>query len=252
MRYLRLSGFLALLGLLGGALATALLLPERAGRRFRLWSLQFWARAVLRLTRLTLSEEAGGRTPGPHVIVANHLSYLDIPVLMARSPALFLAKAEVSKWPLMGQVGRLAGMIFVERRDLWKRAASILEIQKRVQEGYDVVVFPEGTTSVEGPIAGRAFFGGAFRVSRMEEVPLEFVHLEYSDEQACAWVGEQAFFPHFWAFLARPSTHVRIRSQRVEPVRCRDTQKAVNRKARRWMLEGGRSPFTEASRTPSA
>jgi 1-acyl-sn-glycerol-3-phosphate acyltransferase len=246
LRLFRLIGFLTSLGLLAGILIFALLLPPLRARRLRMRSLQLWSQGVLRLMGILVSEDAREQTAGTRVIVANHLSYLDIPILMARSPALFLAKAEVAKWPLLGPVGRLAGMIFVDRASLWKRAGAILEIQNKVQEGYDVVVFPEGTTSLSGPRLGSSvFFAGAFRVSRMEDVAVEFVYLDYADEEACAWLGEQDFFEHFWKFLARPKTRVKIRSEWTEPSRCRVSQRSKHAYARRWMLEGGKRLFSD-------
>jgi hypothetical protein len=84
----------------------------------------------------------------------------------------------------------------------------------------------------------------------MESVPIEFVYIDYEEEDACAWVGQQSFFDHFWAFLARPSTRVKIRSELVEPVECRETQRRVTQYARGWMLEGGKRLFTNPSREP--
>lgn len=83
---------------------------------------------------------------GPTLFVANHTSYLDITVLGAATHGSFVSKAEVRDWPLFGWLARLQRTVFVDRR-VREAGAHRDEIAKRLEEGDDLILFPEGTSS---------------------------------------------------------------------------------------------------------
>ncbi len=232
---------ISLLGL--GAVFLALL-PFR-GNRARVKRLEIfsaWSRWVLKVFRVHVSTNTFDKTPhsGARVIVANHVSYLDIPVLASFGPTLFLAKHEVAEWPLMGWLGRCLGMIYVDRSSLRRRARAIHDIQTQIRSGVSVVIFPEGTTSEEGPLRGRVpFFAGAFRVAREEQVPVEMFYLEYSPLERCAWVGRDSFGGHLWRFLEMPQVRVKVRREWLSRLEHREAQRQAYFWSRQWMLEGG-------------
>jgi len=88
-------------------------------------------------------EESAG---APVLYVANHSSYLDIPVLGALIPARFVAKAEVERWPFIGFLARVQKTVFVERRAI--RAAHQRDgLRDVLEKGESLIVFPEGTSS---------------------------------------------------------------------------------------------------------
>lgn len=87
----------------------------------------------------------GPRPPGGAFIASNHLTHFDIPVLASRQPMQFVAKAEISKWPLFGWLALLAGTIYVNRS---ARAATPLvaaKMSRYLEHGATVVLFAEGT-----------------------------------------------------------------------------------------------------------
>jgi len=90
---------------------------------------------------------ATGRTVAPAVIVANHVSYLDILVLAALTPAVFVAKREVRDWPVFGWFARMAGTRFIDRT----RRADVIRVATEyaplLAENVSVVLFLEGTSS---------------------------------------------------------------------------------------------------------
>jgi 1-acyl-sn-glycerol-3-phosphate acyltransferase len=94
-----------------------------------------------------LQTRVDGYVPRNGLLVSNHLSYFDILVLAALSPSLFVAKSEVSRWPLVGWFARLAGTIFVDRHKPCQAAQSADEISRALDNGSLVVLFPEGTSS---------------------------------------------------------------------------------------------------------
>jgi len=215
------------------------------GARFKLYRLQMfsaWSRWILKIFGIDVADNRFNKEmhSGPRVIVANHVSYLDIPVLASFGPTVFLAKHEVSTWPLLGWLGRRLGMIFVDRGSLRSRAQAIHDIRDQINSGISVVVFPEGTTSESGPLRGRIpFFAGAFRVARDKSVPVEIFYLDYKPLEKCMWLGDESFGGHLWNFLALPSVRVKVRREWLNKIETRCAQREAHRWSRQWLLEGG-------------
>jgi 1-acyl-sn-glycerol-3-phosphate acyltransferase len=107
--------------------------------------LQRSAGRVLRTFQVEI--ELGGTVPLNGLLVCNHLGYLDILVLAALGPSLFVAKSEVRRWPLFGWFALLAGTIFVNRNKPALAAQTADEIGNALRNGALVVLFPEGTSS---------------------------------------------------------------------------------------------------------
>lgn len=105
--------------------------------------------------RIDVRDERVGRS-GPGLIVANHISFLDVLAIASVSPARFVAKAELASWPVIGTVTRRLGIIPIRRECLRELPAVVDIASKGLLEGDDVGVFPEGTTR-----CGRG--GGRFR-----------------------------------------------------------------------------------------
>ncbi|GAB2819490.1 lysophospholipid acyltransferase family protein [Actinocorallia aurea] len=86
--------------------------------------------------------------PGPTgtLIVANHVSWLDIPALLSLEPVTMLAKREVGTWPLIGGLARRAGTCFIDRDRLHSLPGTVADIAALLRAGTSVVAFPEGTT----------------------------------------------------------------------------------------------------------
>jgi 1-acyl-sn-glycerol-3-phosphate acyltransferase len=230
--------------LLGLGVIFVVLAPFRtlSFKKLRLQAFAAWSRWIVKIFGIKISDNFFNRTShdGARVIVANHVSYLDIPVLASFGPTVFLAKKEVSTWPLMGWLGRCLGMIYVDRSSLKSRAQAIRDIQKQINSGINVVVFPEGTTSDSGPIKGRVpFFAGAFRVARDERVPVEIFYLDYQPLDQCAWLGDDSFGRHLWQFLALPQVRVKVRREWLHKIEHRRAQREAYLWSRAWLVEGG-------------
>ena len=245
MRFVSFVAFVLSAACVAALLIPLSLFPENIRLRICAGLLCSWSRLTLKIFRIRVHERSSEEQtldPRARVIVANHVSYLDIAVLLSRGPCTFVAKAEVSRWPLIGWIGRQSGMVFVERASLWSRAHSLLQLQSRLQQGMDIVVFPEGSTSLEGPRRRLSnFFAGAFRIARMESAPVEMVYLDYSNPERCAWLGDDAFVPHLWALYSKAGSRVNLRSETVQEVRDRRHQRRVHGYCRNWLLEGGRN-----------
>lgn len=143
------TGTVLLLGVL--AVPILALLPQR-----RLIAAQrLLSRAVL--AGLGISHRAVGRIPqAGALLVANHVSWLDVVVILAHAPAKLLAKREVRSWPLIGRLAATIGTVFVDRSRPKTLPATVDRIRAELADGGIVAVFPEGTTW-----CGR--MGGTFR-----------------------------------------------------------------------------------------
>lgn len=108
--------------------------------------LHFWSRACLKILGGRLIVE-GVPPTGQFFLVSNHVSYVDVIALGANLGCFFIAKAEVRSWPLLGYISHVAGTLFIDR-ELRRDVARVNALVERtLNEGYGVVLFPEGTSS---------------------------------------------------------------------------------------------------------
>jgi lyso-ornithine lipid O-acyltransferase len=143
---IRLSQF----GIICAAFAAGYLVRSRFGLRpvsmmERAQRLQWCAQRVLKCWRIDVTY--WGIPPTQGLIVSNHLSYLDILVLAARQPLVFVAKSEVRRWPVLGWLAQCAGTQFVRRQAKTDVLRMVDQMHALMQQGLVVVLFPEGTSS---------------------------------------------------------------------------------------------------------
>lgn len=150
------------------------------------------------------------RTP-PVLFVCNHTSYTDITILGSLLPASFVAKAEVAGWPLFGTLAKLQRTVFVARAGA-EAARQRDEMARRLEQGDNLILFPEGTSSDGNAVL--PFKSALFSVAqvRPNDRPLSVqpVSLAYTRLDGMpigralrpyfAWYGEMTLAPHFWEF----------------------------------------------------
>jgi 1-acyl-sn-glycerol-3-phosphate acyltransferase len=123
-----------------------------------------WARVILAggLSSLCVEGLENLSLGRPALIVSNHRSYADIPILYRALPIPlnFAGKKEVEHMPLIGMFGRAVGMIFLDRSTHQRAAKGILDLKAALECGEWMAVFPEGTRSVDGTLS--RFASGSF------------------------------------------------------------------------------------------
>lgn len=132
-----------------------------------------WAGRLLRLAGAKVTVEGKENIPqGPVVFVADHQGYFDIPLMLTSldKPNPIIAKAEIEKLPLIRSWMRELNCLFLQRDDARQSMEVLKEAQKLIQDGYSVVIFPEGTRSKGGPV--KEFKAGAIRVATRAGVPI--------------------------------------------------------------------------------
>ncbi|MFP5506807.1 MAG: lysophospholipid acyltransferase family protein [Gammaproteobacteria bacterium] len=148
----------------------------------------------------------------PTLIVANHISWLDVPALASILPMTFVAKADVRQWPLLGRLAGLAGTQFLDRASLAAVRPLLDDVAARLRAGHSCAVFPEGTSTAGDRL--RPFFPALFQAAVVAGCPLQPVAIEYGHGNApdplAPFVGEQGFVAHLWALLGRPRTDVTL------------------------------------------
>ena len=146
MKFLRASWrLLRLLGHAKGLWIVALrfpsLSPDQQHARVQVWSMELLAHAGISLRIL-------GQPPvtGPVMLVANHISWLDIPVMHAARHCRFVSKSDVQGWPLIGTLATAAGTLYIERSSRRDALRMVRSMQEALERGEVLAVFPEGTT----------------------------------------------------------------------------------------------------------
>lgn len=191
-----------------------------------------WGRAICRSCGIRI-EWAPGEPLAGALLVANHRSYVDIPALAACGPLIFLAKAEVADWPLLGWAATQAGTVYVRRDDAKSGAVALRRLRALVGKGVAIAVFPEGTTFAPPGIG--PFRAGAFRLAASADLPVVPVAIEVASV-ADAWTDpdDASFVAHFLRCFAQPEVQVRIAFG--PPLRGRDAE-GLRTMAERWITE---------------
>lgn len=192
---------------------------------------QRWCQRFLRILGAELTV-TGTPLGGSVFLVSNHVSWLDIPVIASQRHLYFLSKAEVGDWPLIGQLARAVGTLFIKRGN-GESGSKAGEIAARLQQGHTVLVFPEGTTTDGSSL--RRFFPQLFDAPLLAATPVQPLAIRYLDsmgapDTAMAFIGDDEFHHHLWAMLLR--RELRIRLHFCEPLEAEGDRKELCEQAR--------------------
>lgn len=152
--------------------------------------------------------------------VSNHISWIDIPLIGSLTKLNFLSKAEVRDWPLIGKLAEGTGTLFIRRGsgDADRIAKSIAEY---LDEGRNVLFFPEGTTSDGRSV--RRFHSKLFKAVHHTDISLCPVAIHYSinnsDHNPVAFIDDHEFSAHLWNLLKYRdiTAHVAFLPTRIVP-----------------------------------
>lgn len=202
----------ALLAMAGGLVAiVAIRLADRVGRPPR-WTprvVRWWHQRVCRA--LDLDIHVTGKPVPNALLVANHVSWLDVPVLGAQGEIGFLSKAEVRQWPVIGWMAAVAGTLFIARGGN-ETARITTQIQEQIQAGRPVVVFPEGTTS-DGTELLR-FHPRLFAIGQESGTLVQPVALRYGPPAApdpiAPFIGDESLAAHLGRVLRHTGLSVTV------------------------------------------
>jgi 1-acyl-sn-glycerol-3-phosphate acyltransferase len=160
------------------------------------------------------SASVSGEIPRRGLLLCNHLSYLDILAISSVTPAVFVSKADVRKWPLFGWFAAIGGTVFVDRARRTHVGEVNQEVEAALAAGALVVIFPEGTSSNGETVL-------PFRSSLLEpaargdyELSVGWLHYELADgdakQEVCYW-GDHMFVAHVLHLLGKKSIRATLR-----------------------------------------
>lgn len=160
------------------------------------------------------SADVSGDIPRRGLLLCNHLSYLDVLAISSVTPAVFVSKADVRKWPVFGWLAAIGGTVFVDRTRRTHVGEVNQEIEAALAAGALVVIFPEGTSSNGETVL-------PFRSSLLEpaasgdyELSVGWLHYELEDgdakQEVCYW-GDHMFFRHVLHLLGKKSIRATLR-----------------------------------------
>ncbi|MGW3356109.1 lysophospholipid acyltransferase family protein [Streptomyces bungoensis] len=160
-----------------------------------------WCRWIVRAAGIRVRSTGAAAPAGGLLLVANHVSWLDVPLLAAVRPARMLAKHEIRQWPVAGALAARGGALFIERDRLRALPDTVARIARALRGGAAVAAFPEGSTWC-GAAHGR-FHRAVFQAALDAGVPVLPVRLRYRQDggapgTAAAFVGDDTFVASLW------------------------------------------------------
>jgi len=188
-------------------------------------AIQGWSRKVLHWMGVELASDSVDhfdpldpshtRSATPMLWVANHVSWLDILVIQAIHPCVFVAKSEVLHWPVLGTLAKACDVIFVNRASAVGARQMVHQVNRVLSQGLCVAAFPEGTTS-EGQTV-KLFHANLFEAVVQHRLPVQPIALHYSDLRtgaACpqvAYVDDIGFMSSLHQVMKTGGVRARVR-----------------------------------------
>jgi len=171
--------------------------------------------------------EVGTRSAAsPTLILSNHVSWLDICVISALSPVVFVAKSEVAGWPVLGWLAKLQRTVFINRQARHQTGAATREIAGRLLGGDAVVLFAEGTSSdgvrvlpFRSSLVGAVHhaLGNSAQHTSITVQPMSVAYVSLSGvpmgralRERVAWYGDADLMPHLAHVLAAGAVDVTV------------------------------------------
>jgi 1-acyl-sn-glycerol-3-phosphate acyltransferase len=161
-------------------LATCALVFPWIGPARRMDRIARWSRRVLRTFGITVEETGGLPVLQNALLVANHISWVDVFVINACYPSHFVAKSEVRGWPLIGPLSALAGTVFVARERPSQLKTTVGQLARKLRAGERIACFPEGTSAAQGDL--QPFRANLFEAAVEAGVPVQALAVSYVDD----------------------------------------------------------------------
>ena len=176
----------------------------RLSREQRRARVRAWARGTLERLDVELDVLGTPADAGPMLLVANHVSWLDIVALHAVCHCRFVSKADVKRWPIIGTLATGGETLYIERRSRRDALRVVHHMAEALRDGHIVAVFPEGTTGDGTSVL--PFHGNLLQAAIALDAPVQPVALHYVDRvgrpsRAVSYRGEESLVGSIWRTL---------------------------------------------------
>ncbi len=172
--------------------------------------IKWWYKRFIKIINLQVKVH-GGTPKNCCLIVSNHISWLDIIVIGHLLPTIFLSKAEVKKWPLLGWLASSANTIYIKRGGGQSENIRNIMVDK-FRKNLSITIFPEGKTT-DGETVGQ-FFPRLFAAAIETKTPVLPISLNYHinnyKDKSLAFIGSQNFFENFFSIIKRDKIQVEV------------------------------------------
>jgi len=170
---------------------------------------QEWAKSVLNILNIQVTVIGKPVHKGPLLLLGNHISYLDIPLLMSIVPEVsFLSKQEVKFWPVIGAATKRANTIFVKRGSPNSRAKSKKIIEHSLDKKKSIIAaFPSGTTTLNEKTPWRY---GLFETAFVRKTKIQPFRIRYAPKRKVAFIDDDQFLPHLTQLTRLKKIHAVI------------------------------------------
>ncbi len=169
-----------------------------------------YRRSIIRILHHILGSKIivyGKEFTKPGLIVFDHRSYFDAVVILKNILAYPVGKKEVASWPLIGNVCKTTGVIFVKREERVSRKETLVKMRAVLKNGYSILIAPEGTSHAEPTTI--YFKPGAFILAVELGVPVLPIAIDFKNIED-AWIGDDTFVPHFFKCFGKWRTEIKI------------------------------------------
>jgi 1-acyl-sn-glycerol-3-phosphate acyltransferase len=212
MKYLR------LLHTFGDAFWILWIKFPRLSQESQLEEIRNWSQRTLDVLGVQVVHDTPLRiTPqdaSPRLLVANHVSWVDALIIQTIQPSVFVAKAEVKRWPIVGSIATGCGVVFVNRGSPASARNMVDELSNALHQGYCVAGFPEGTSSDGGSV--KMFHGNLFETAVKHQIPVQPLAIRYSNPHTgsmclkAAFIDDIGFVQSLHQVLSASGIHAKV------------------------------------------
>jgi 1-acyl-sn-glycerol-3-phosphate acyltransferase len=160
------------------------------------------------------------------MLVSNHFSWLDIPVLHAARYCRFISKSDVQGWPLIGALATAAGTLYIERSSRRDAMRMVRALHESLEQGEVLAVFPEGTTGNGRELL--PFHANLLQAAVSAQAPVQPVGLRFVDQatgatsHVASYVGDETLVGSIWRTLCAPPIEAIVHFGMPEQAQGRD------------------------------
>jgi 1-acyl-sn-glycerol-3-phosphate acyltransferase len=173
---------------------------------------QWWSAKFLRLLGVSLVAQGTPR-PGAKLLVANHISWLDILAIDAVAPARFVSKSEVRHWPVFGWLATASGTLYIARERPRDAVRVVHQMAEAMQAGDTLAVFPEGTTA-DGhallPFHANLLQGAIATATPVQPIALRFFDAEHAISPVVSFLDDTTLLHSVWSVVCAQGLSVRV------------------------------------------
>lgn len=199
---------------------------SRPAERITRW----WSATLIRRFGLQI-ESRGEVLSGPVMVVANHVSWLDIVLINSQRATGFVAKSEIARWPGVGWLAGHAGTIYHQRGNTDSLVAVMEQMVRELRAGNAVGVFPEGGSGDGSRV--RTFHARIFQAALDAQAPIQPAALRYGrdgmQDPRVPFARGEGFFPNFFRLLGAPPMTASIEFLAPVPADSRRAMAAASR-----------------------